>query len=97
MILMKFVRVKSLVFLLSLAVSFVSFAAEPVVEDNHAGRHAADWLSFRGAGAKGVADGHELPAAWNADPDKGEVKGVLWRVEVPGWGTQVQWWSAIRC
>src|SRR6476646_10182702 len=37
---------------------------------------AANWPSFRGAGASGVADGFSLPAAWK----------IRWRTPVPGLG-----------
>ena len=88
---MKFVCVKRLLFTLSLAIPFVSFAAEPLVHRNGvpgdaSDSRATDWPCFRGAGAKGVADGHKLPEAWNADSEQGDVTGVLWRVEIPGLG-----------
>lgn len=45
-----------------------------------------DWPSFRGAGAKGVAEGYRLPVSWNADADQGEIHGMLWSRSVPGLG-----------
>ena len=41
---------------------------------------AADWSSFRGPNASGVADGMKLPAKWDAA--KGE--GVLFKVKISG-------------
>lgn len=38
------------------------------------------WPNFRGPGAAGVADGHDLPLRWNVD--SGEH--VAWRIPVPG-------------
>jgi len=43
---------------------------------------AEDWPSFRGASARGVADGQDLPLEW--DPDGGA--NVRWRREIPGVG-----------
>ena len=83
---MGFIRIKTLLVALSLAIPCDSFAADPVVERNTTQRAGVDWPSFRGLGAKGVADGYGLPDSWNADPEHGEVTGVLWRTEVPGLG-----------
>ncbi|MEE2778470.1 MAG: PQQ-binding-like beta-propeller repeat protein [Acidobacteriota bacterium] len=43
---------------------------------------AADWPSFRGPFARGVADHEELPESWN--PETGA--NVLWSREIPGTG-----------
>lgn len=83
---MKFFQVKKLFLALLLATPLLGFATEPVAERRKPDSHQADWPSFRGAGAKGVADGYELAESWNADPDKGKLDGVLWSVEVPGLG-----------
>ncbi|HJR58356.1 MAG TPA: PQQ-binding-like beta-propeller repeat protein [Vicinamibacterales bacterium] len=40
------------------------------------------WPSFRGPGASGVADGQNLPDAW--DVKSGE--NILWRIPIPGLG-----------
>ncbi len=45
-----------------------------------------DWLSFRGPGARGVADGFPVRSEWNADSTTGPIEGVLWRTDVPGLG-----------
>lgn len=45
-----------------------------------------DWPAFRGLGGRGVAEGFSLPIEWNADPTAGDLKNVLWHVEVPGLG-----------
>jgi outer membrane protein assembly factor BamB len=47
---------------------------------------SADWTSFRGAGAKGVADGFPVRTKWNADGDADAPDGVLWSLRVPGLG-----------
>jgi len=60
----------------SLALPAIALASSP--EHN--------WPMFRGAGARGIADGYATRTAWNADPTAGEVSGVLWRTEVPGLG-----------
>jgi outer membrane protein assembly factor BamB len=41
---------------------------------------AANWPSFRGDRAMGVADGVDLPVAWNAVTGE----GVRWRAHIPG-------------
>ena len=54
---------------------------------------AAEWPSFRGPDASGVADGLNLPSAW----DGASGRNILWKVEVPGlahsspivWGDRV--------
>ncbi len=64
----------------------------------------ARWPSFRGPGALGVADGHPVLAAWNADPAAGKITGVRWSVPVPGlghsspilWANRIYLCSAIR-
>ncbi|MFT7679143.1 MAG: outer membrane protein assembly factor BamB [Planctomycetota bacterium] len=68
---------------------------EPVLDQN--------WPGFRGAGASGVVEGHELATNWNADVEQGVAAGVLWRTPVPGlghsspvvWGERVFVCSAI--
>lgn len=45
-----------------------------------------NWPEFRGAGARGVADGYPTPTNWNADAAAGKLSGVLWRAEIPGLG-----------
>ena len=40
------------------------------------------WPSFRGRGARGVADGQRLPDTWSAE--SGE--NILWRADIPGLG-----------
>ena len=61
-----------------------SVSAKPVVAAKLAS--TADWPSFRGTDAKGVADDHPLPTAWNADASTGDITGVLWRTKIPGLG-----------
>ena len=51
------------------------------------------WPQFRGAGAAGVADGADLPDAWDGE----RQGGILWKTRIPGlahsspvvWGDQV--------
>jgi outer membrane protein assembly factor BamB len=38
------------------------------------------WPSFRGSGAGGVADGQDIPEAWNGETGK----NVRWKVRIPG-------------
>ena len=47
---------------------------------------SSNWPSFRGTGARGVAEGFPIRTKWNADASKGELDGVLWETEVPGLG-----------
>ena len=47
---------------------------------------ATDWPAFRGRNAQGVADGFPVRTSWNADPDAGELNGILWQTAVPGLG-----------
>ena len=47
---------------------------------------SADWPSFRGIGARGVAEQHHVRTEWNADESAGDISGVLWSVQVPGLG-----------
>lgn len=49
-------------------------------------QESTDWPSFRGHGARGVADGFKTPTQWNAGSQSGKVQGVLWETEVPGLG-----------
>ena len=45
-----------------------------------------NWPTFRGAGARGVAEGFELRTTWNAERGSADQAGVLWETEVPGLG-----------
>ncbi len=73
------------------ALAALSVAA-PVVDDGH-------WPSFRGPGASGVADGQNLPDAW----DGATGDNIRWRVTVPGlahsspvvWGDRLYVTSAV--
>ena len=47
---------------------------------------SGDWPTFRGPGARGIAEGFSTPTTWNADGAAGEMTGVRWSVEVPGLG-----------
>jgi outer membrane protein assembly factor BamB len=42
----------------------------------------ANWPSFRGPGAAGVAEGFSLPAQW----DVPSSRNILWKTEIPGLG-----------
>jgi hypothetical protein len=52
-----------------------------------------DWPSFRGRGARGVSEGHPLPASWNVSPPE----NIRWKTPIPGlshaspivWGNSV--------
>ena len=60
---------------------------------------AGSWPSFRGPGATGVADGQNLPEAWDIKTNA----GILWRTPIPGlahsspvvWGDRIFVTSAI--
>jgi outer membrane protein assembly factor BamB len=41
-----------------------------------------NWPTFRGSGARGIADGYATPTTWNAE----ESKNVRWKTPVPGLG-----------
>ncbi len=59
----------------------------------------ANWPSFRGPGASGIAEGQNLPDAWNAKTGE----NILWRTAIPGlahsspivWGNRVYVTSAV--
>lgn len=60
-----------------------SRAAEPFQPDpEDALVSSANWPSFRGTQARGVADGQNPPTEWDA----GEDRGVLWRTSIGGLG-----------
>ena len=54
--------------------------------------HQTDWPSFRGTGARGVAEGYAIRTKWNAAPvtsddlTDDQLDGVLWQTKVPGLG-----------
>ena len=60
---------------------------------------AANWPSFRGPNASGVAEGQNLPDTWNAKTGE----NILWRTSIPGlahsspivWGNRVYLTSAV--
>src|ERR1051326_6372990 len=45
-------------------------------------RADANWPSFRGADARGVADGYASPLTWDAE----KSSNVLWKTAIPGIG-----------
>ena len=51
---------------------------------------STNWPSFRGTGARGVAEGFPVRTSWNAGRNEGKdsnaVDNVLWQIEVPGLG-----------
>jgi PQQ-like domain len=63
-----------------------------------------NWPEFRGAGARGIADGYPTRVSWNADVTAGKLSGVLWRAEIPGlghsspivWGNRIYVATAVR-
>ena len=61
-------RFKSLSVFILFAMSLGAVAAEPDVDAG-----SVDWPSFRGVGAKGIAEGYPLPVSWNADPEQGQL------------------------
>lgn len=42
-----------------------------------------NWPAFRGADARGVADG-KVATSWNADPEQGPVRNIRWKTPIPG-------------
>jgi outer membrane protein assembly factor BamB len=67
-----------LILLLTVACPFLvryGHAAEPLSEDS------INWLQWRGPGGNGVADGRQLAVDWST------TKNIVWRVQLPGWGT----------
>jgi outer membrane protein assembly factor BamB len=46
------------------------------------GRPSANWPSFRGVNAAGIAEGYVTPTAWNVE----ERKNVRWKTPLPGLG-----------
>lgn len=75
----------------SSAIAIITLGVSLVAADNP--RPGIDWPSFRGPGARGVAEGHPTPLTW----DVPQSRNVKWRVSVPGlahsspivWGSQV--------
>ena len=61
-----------------------SMLALPTLKLASASEH--NWPEFRGAGARGVADGYPTPVSWNADAGAGKLAGIRWRAEIPGLG-----------
>lgn len=61
----------------SLLPLFVAAAATPSKKGP-----SADWPSFRGPDASGVAEGYATPSSWSVE----ESKGVAWKTAVPGLG-----------
>ncbi len=43
---------------------------------------AENWPGFRGSGARGVAEGGDLPVAWNVETGK----NIAWKTAIPGLG-----------
>lgn len=56
--------------------------AAPAGAETKAPRPGADWPSFRGVRAAGVADGFPAPTDWNVP----EGKNVVWKTDLPGLG-----------
>ncbi|HYP07414.1 MAG TPA: PQQ-binding-like beta-propeller repeat protein [Bryobacteraceae bacterium] len=54
---------------------------------------AENWPGFRGAGARGIADGTNLPTSWDAESGK----NIAWKTAIPGLGlsSPVVWENTI--
>jgi outer membrane protein assembly factor BamB len=48
----------------------------------NAAKKGADWPSFRGINASGIAEGFQTPTLWNVE----EKKNVAWKTPIPGLG-----------
>lgn len=64
------------------ALLLAASAALPAGAETKAPRPGADWPSFRGASAAGVADGFATPTEWNVP----EGKNLIWKTAIPGLG-----------
>src|SRR5215467_6688235 len=56
-------------------------ALSPVAADKGAPKDA-NWPSFRGANARGIAEGYTTPTTWNAE----ESRNIRWKTPIPGLG-----------
>ena len=61
--------------------SYLYFAAAMIVMSATASLLGDNWGQWRGPSQSGVAPGSNYPTEW------GEEKNVVWKVELPGWGT----------
>jgi len=67
-----------------------------------AAQETVNWPAFRGADARGVANG-KVVTSWNADPQEGSLRNVRWTAPIPGlshssptiWGDRLFVTSAI--
>src|SRR5258708_34398916 len=63
---------------------------------------AQNWPGFRGLDSAGLAEGR-IPATWNADPEHGLLRNILWSTPIPGlahssliiWGDRIFVTSAV--
>src|SRR3954470_9831772 len=53
-----------------------------ILASNESARPGVNWPSFRGPGARGIAEGFATPTTW--DVEKG--KHVRWKTPIPGLG-----------
>jgi outer membrane protein assembly factor BamB len=65
---------------LALCVCETAIYAQPIPSDDAARKASGNWPSFRGSHASGVADGQNLPDAWNGETGE----NIRWKVRVPG-------------
>ncbi|MFN0088233.1 MAG: PQQ-binding-like beta-propeller repeat protein [Blastocatellia bacterium] len=66
--------------------TFMATSLMAVPAASLASKPEQNWPEFRGAGARGIAEGYPTTAVWNADPAAGKEAGLRWRAEVPGLG-----------
>ena len=59
-----------------------SFARATAFAQSRAQAPVANWPSFRGPNAAGIADGQSIPGEWNIATGQ----NIRWRVEIPGLG-----------
>jgi len=69
-------------------------------KNNNAGKQAANWPSFRGSHANGIAEGYSTPVTWNVETKQ----NIRWRTPIPGlshsspivWGNRLYVTTAVK-
>ena len=82
-----------------LTLLFALTLTSPTLAATQRARPGVDWPSFRGPGARGIAEGFATPTTWDAE----QGKNVRWKTPIPGlghsspiiWGNRIFLTSAI--